>query len=127
MRIESPNTERNARRRVERGNLRNAARCVDVTSVERHDLGRTEVECPFCQAKMWLEDRLTDSSKINPKFGLCFNKGGYTVQELKATHSTIHNLLSGNTAESRDFKSNFRVYNSKFNFTSLGVTLISVL
>jgi hypothetical protein len=110
------------RRRVERADLRNVARCVDFNSVERHDLGRMEVECPFCQAEMWLEERLTESSKVNPKFGLCCNKGGYTVQELKATHPTIHSLLSGNTAESRDFKSNIRVYNSKFNFTSLGVT-----
>jgi hypothetical protein len=118
----NPESERNVRRRIERATFYNVARGLQNIPAERHDAGKMDIECPYCHAKMWLEERISNTSKINPKFGMCCNKGKYTIEELKPTHPVIRELLSGNTSESREFKSNIRVYNSKFNFTSLGVT-----
>jgi hypothetical protein len=99
----------------------NIARGRSNVPTERHYLGRMEVQCEYCHAFLWLEEKLCRSSVRNPKFSLCCNQGDYTVEPLRPTLPLIRDLLTGNTPESREFKSKIRVYNSKFNFTSLGV------
>jgi hypothetical protein len=99
----------------------NMARGRSNIPTERHYLGRMEVQCEYCHAFLWLEEKLCRSSVRNPKFILCCNQGDYTVEPLRPTLPLIRDLLTGNTSELREFKSKIRVYNSKFNFTSLGV------
>ncbi|KAG2212147.1 hypothetical protein INT45_006473 [Circinella minor] len=37
----------------------------------RHIFPNMNVNCPFCNARMWIDERVKSSSVLNPRFGIC--------------------------------------------------------
>ncbi|CEP19616.1 hypothetical protein [Parasitella parasitica] len=90
---------------------------------ERDDRGRMNIACSKCSALMWIEERISRSSRSNPRFQLCCCHGSAILEPLKPTPPLIVALLTGSDERSREFRSNIRCYNSSLSFTSMGVNL----
>jgi len=50
---------------------------------QRHDLGRMDVACSSCGALHWMVEKLSDSSKRNPRFGTCCMDGKVQLPPLQ--------------------------------------------
>jgi len=96
-----------------------ALRIGQLSTVVRNTVGEMEVECRFCNAMMWMQEKSSDSSKKEPMFQMCCGKGQYIVERYPATPATITDLLKTNS----EFKEHIRSYNSALSFTSMGVQL----
>lgn len=89
----------------------------------RHSLGSMDVECTFCGALHWIDERLTNTSKSRPRFGMCCLQGKIKLPPLMKLPTQMQELFEGNDARSVSFRNHMREYNNAFAFTSLGVTL----
>jgi hypothetical protein len=87
----------------------------------RHDLGSMNIVCRHCEALHWMNERLTSSSKSNPQFGTCCDKGLVRLPMLRDPPQYLRHLFETVTPEALDFRSNIRQYNAALAFTSLGV------
>jgi hypothetical protein len=85
-----------------------------------HDLKAMDVECTFCHALLWLDERLSHSSQINPRFGLCCYQGKVKPPYLNPIPPELHLLLTGNGAREKGFREHIRTYNQALAFTSVG-------
>jgi hypothetical protein len=110
-------------------------------SSQRHSLGSFTVQCPFCQALHWMEERLARSSIQSPKFGMCCNSGKIILPAPPEPPQPLKSLLDGNNQsngtsplssfksdfyiEAKEFRENIRNYNNAFAFSSLGVKIDS--
>ncbi|KAG8364247.1 hypothetical protein BUALT_Bualt19G0108300 [Buddleja alternifolia] len=83
--------------------------------LERSILGGRNVECRFCGAIMWLEEKVAHSSNINPKFGFCCQSGKVLLVLFPPSPEYLDELL-----KDRFFMENIRSLNSMFCFTSMG-------
>ncbi|KAI9487491.1 MAG: hypothetical protein EXX96DRAFT_468083, partial [Benjaminiella poitrasii] len=108
------------------GNTHNMARKGTLSFTERHDLGRMNNICRHCQARMWVSEK-NGGMVANPDFSFCCGKGKYIVDPLAEIPELITNLLRGSDAESKEFRSNLRAYNSALGFTLLGCNLDSTV
>ncbi|KAH9857118.1 hypothetical protein C2E23DRAFT_686252, partial [Lenzites betulinus] len=88
-----------------------------------HDLGRMDTYCVHCDAAHWLAERLSDSSASRPLFGFCCDKGQVSLLPLPEPPLSLRTLLTGNTPQAQEFRTNIRQYNAAFAFTSLGVNI----
>ncbi|CEP14312.1 hypothetical protein [Parasitella parasitica] len=61
------------------------ARNPNSVPTARDDRGSMNCVCPRCFAWMWIEESITTSSKINPRFQLCCGKGKYIIQPSSST------------------------------------------
>ena len=43
----------------------------NVHFLGRHFLGNMDVKCPNCSALHWMDEKLTNSSQLHPRFGIC--------------------------------------------------------
>ena len=91
----------------------------DVT--ERHDLGHMDVPCSDCGALHWLSEKLTSSSKHNPRFRTCCLEGRVCLPALEAPPDPLCTLLTSNDNNSKSFQENIWKYNQALAFMSLGV------
>ncbi|XP_017985317.1 PREDICTED: uncharacterized protein LOC18588470 [Theobroma cacao] len=86
------------------------------------NLGGPRYVCCFCGAQMWYEERKNKSrNERNPRFTMCCMEGKVSLPPFKQTPSLLATLLNykgGRTAYK--FRHNIRVYNSMFQFTSIG-------
>ncbi len=94
-----------------------------VEPVEIHYLGQMNVECPDCGALHFMSEKLTKSSQINPKFGVCCLQGQIALRPFHPMPHDLENLFCGVSPYSDGFKANIRNYNSALAFTSLGVKI----
>ena len=88
----------------------------------KHDLGRMEVCCPHCNAMMWMEERLSNSPKTKPKFGMCCLSGKVSIPHVPDPPAELAQLLGGDTPESRRFLANIRQYNAGLSMASMTAT-----
>jgi len=79
-----------------------------------------DIECTFCSALLWLDERLAKSSKINPKFGLCCYKGKLKPPYLHPIPSELCRLLTHEDPGGKGFCDHIRDYNQALAFTSVG-------
>jgi len=93
----------------------------------RHTIGPMDVECPKCHASHFKNERLTRSTRNNPKFGMCCLTGQVKLDSLLEPPLTLKNLLIGVTPLSRTFREKIRQYNAAFAFTSTAVKLDETL
>ncbi|KAI9483669.1 MAG: hypothetical protein EXX96DRAFT_478020 [Benjaminiella poitrasii] len=107
-------------------NIHNIVRKGTPSFTERHDLGGMNNICRHCQARMWASEK-NGGTIANPDFSLCCGKGKYVVDPLPEIPEFIVNLLRESDAESKEFRSNLRAYNSALTFTSLGCNLDSTV
>lgn len=79
------------------------------------------VVCSYCLARHWVDEKISTSSKTNPKFGMCCNHGKVALQPLREPPPVLQHLLTSNDDQSKEFRTNIRQYNMALAFTSLGV------
>ena len=72
---------------------------------------------------MWIEERISTSSRRTPVFNLCCQGGVITIADLRVTPPELARLLRGTDARAREFRKNIRAYNNALSFTSLGAQL----
>ena len=70
-----------------------------------------------------MAERLSKSSKTNPKFGMCCVEGKIELPKLENPPEVLKGFLTGNDASSRSFRDNIRRYNNALAMTSVGVTI----
>src|SRR5580692_8245492 len=78
------------------------------------------VLCPSCRALHWMAERLSHSSNMNPKFGMCCYSGKISLPSLQPAPAELYNFLTGQNPSERAFCSNIRTYNSALAMTSVG-------
>lgn len=91
-------------------------------SYHRHVLPRMESVCPFCGAYMWIEERLSNSSRSNPRYGLCCKQGKISLPLPQAPPEPLLSLLTDHRPSNpvaADFHTNIGAYNSLFAFASI--------
>jgi hypothetical protein len=88
----------------------------------RHDLGRMEIQCQSCGALHWMNEKLCDSSRSRPVFGLCCNSGTVALPLSRDPPQALKDLIESGDAQGKDFRDNIWKYNRTFAFTSLQVT-----
>jgi hypothetical protein len=79
-----------------------------------------DVECPFFSAFLWLDECLSNSSKINPKFGLCCYQGKVKPSYLNPIPLELRQLLTHEDSRGPAFCNHIRKYNQALAFTSIG-------
>ena len=90
------------------------------------------LRCPQCGAIHWIEERLTKSSKNDPKFKCC-NNGQIELPQINETPEELRRLLSETyfnndgkevfTERTQHFHQFIRAYNNVVAFTSLGAEI----
>ncbi|XVF66124.1 hypothetical protein PTKIN_Ptkin10aG0009600 [Pterospermum kingtungense] len=86
------------------------------------NLGGPIHKCTFCGAQMWFEERLVrTSTSSNLRFFLCCLEGKVWLPLYKETPVPLNALLDYNGGvKAKSFRDNIRMYNSMFQFTSIG-------
>ncbi|XVF61300.1 hypothetical protein PTKIN_Ptkin08bG0119300 [Pterospermum kingtungense] len=86
------------------------------------NLGGPIHKCTFCGAQMWFEERLVrTSTSSNLRFSLCCLEGKVWLPLYKETPVPLNSLLDYNGGvKAKSFRDNIRMYNSMFQFTSIG-------
>ncbi|XP_026416808.1 uncharacterized protein LOC113312262 [Papaver somniferum] len=85
----------------------------------RHFLGQTDVECRHYGALHWMAEKLTSSSLINPKFGMCCLQEKVRVPLVREPPRPLRELFEGNDARSTSFRNYIRECNAANAYTSL--------
>jgi hypothetical protein len=79
-----------------------------------------DVQCPSCHALHWMAERLTSSSNLRPKFGMCCLSGKITLPPLHQPPPELMQLLTSQDPVSKDFREHIRNYNNALAMTSIG-------
>ncbi|OMO65293.1 Nucleic acid-binding protein [Corchorus olitorius] len=89
---------------------------------EPHDVGGPVVVCRCCGAYMWAEEASGKKSpSLGPVFIMCCKKGMISLPPRRPAPFILDQLLDPKGGPlSRTFRENLRLYNSYFQFTSLG-------
>ncbi|OMO76359.1 DNA helicase PIF1, ATP-dependent [Corchorus olitorius] len=84
--------------------------------------GPPDVVCHFCGASMWMQEGVGKHPGTRyPVFSLCCKQGMIALPSRRPTPLLLDSLLDPNGGPlSRSFRDNIRLYNSLFQFTSLG-------
>ncbi|OMP08446.1 hypothetical protein COLO4_06468 [Corchorus olitorius] len=92
------------------------------TCFEPTAFGSPDVACPSCGAFMWAQENVSRHRRSRlPLFSLCCKQGKVDLPPRRPTPPFLDSLLDPNGGPtSRSFRENIRVYNSLFQFTSLG-------
>ena len=85
-----------------------------------HSLRALDVECPFCHALHWVDEHLSGSSKIRPKFGMCCYQGKIALPPLQEPPRELMQLYNRRVPQSANFHNNIHRYNNALAFTSMG-------
>jgi hypothetical protein len=97
------------------------ARRIYVEPVCRHNMGHLSIKCPKCGALHFAGEKLSKSTRNNPKFGMCCLQGQVQLDPFPDPPPTLKNLLVGLNTISRTFREKIRQYNAAFAFTSTSV------
>ncbi|THC87616.1 hypothetical protein EYZ11_012937 [Aspergillus tanneri] len=85
------------------------------------DLGRMDLECPYCEALHWKGERENGSTLRNPVFTKCCLRGEVQPPPVREPPYELSRLYTENTPEAREFRRNIRHYNGALCFTSINV------
>ncbi len=69
----------------------------------------------------WPEERVSGSSTVTPKFGVCCNHGKVVLPLLNEPPPALLFLFTSNNRQAVEFRENIRQYNAALAFTSMGV------
>jgi Helitron helicase-like domain at N-terminus len=92
----------------------------DKTKIKPHDMGRMNVICSKCGALHWDEEKLSKSTKNEPKFGTCCFSGKIQLPLLHPLPQEIYDLYEGDDHLAKEFIKNIRRYNATLAMTSVG-------
>ena len=65
-----------------------------------------DVQCTFCCALLWSDECLSNSSKINPKFGICCYQGKIKPPYLNLIPPELYHLLTSEDSVEKSFHDN---------------------
>jgi hypothetical protein len=115
--------ERRAKQR-EQPSLRNDALQLfgdeDASALGRWDCGEMDTICGFCNAKMWIKERLAKSRNNNPQFSMCCENGKVLLPNLPVTPQELEVLLTNKESSVIKFQDQIHMYNSVLAFISFG-------
>jgi len=97
----------------------------DALALARWDCGEMDTICGFCNAKMWIKERLAKSNNNNPQFSLCCENGKVLLPSLLVTPQELEVLLTSKERGVVKFQNEIRMYNSVLTFTSFGAKVMS--
>jgi len=80
------------------------------------------VECPYCKARVWPEERVSGTA-ANPTFSMCCCKGQVSLPKLPRCPPEQEAYWTGGTEAAQHFRKKARAYNSLLAFTSQGAKL----
>jgi hypothetical protein len=83
------------------------------------DLGKMSIVCSDCDAKHWIGELPSNSSKSNMFWTSCCNKGAVKPPLLMDPPDFLKGLLQNTDQQSRQFRASIRQYNAAFAFTSM--------
>jgi hypothetical protein len=66
----------------------------DALASARWDCGEMDIIYGFCNAKMWIKERLAKLSNSNPQFSLCCENGKVLLPSLPTTLQELEVLLT---------------------------------
>ncbi|XP_058732948.1 uncharacterized protein LOC131604533 [Vicia villosa] len=94
-------------------------------SEEYYDIGSPLIECCYCKAMMWYQERMHKSTHAaNPKFMMCCGNGKVELPMLRHPPEQLAKLLFDHESiVSRKFQQQIRLYNMMFAFTSPGAKI----
>ncbi|KAF8805155.1 hypothetical protein BYT27DRAFT_7105206, partial [Phlegmacium glaucopus] len=90
-------------------------------SLPPNDLGGMTIQCPFCDALHWLDERVSSSRVGRPEFESCCAHGNVELPLLHIPPTSMYNLFIGDSYDGKEFRMNIVQYNAALAFTSLGV------
>ena len=68
------------------------------------DVGDCSIECPYCQAQLWYEERSDKCKRLNQvDFSLCCQKGKVQLPLLKKPPQLLQKLLKGEDTTRQHF------------------------
>ena len=76
--------------------------------------------CPNCHTLHWLAEHLSNSSNVNPKFGLCCLSGKVSINFVTHLPAQLYDYFTSQEDNAVEFRSHIRQYNKAFAFTSSG-------
>jgi len=79
-----------------------------------------DIVCKHCGAFHWKAEKLSTSTRIDIKFGMCCFEGKVSLPRLDALPQELHNLYHDNDRQAKAFRDNIRQYNSALAMTSVG-------
>jgi hypothetical protein len=88
-----------------------------VLAPARWDSREMDTICGFCNAKMWIKERLAKSSNNNPQFSLCCENGKVLLLSLPATPQKLEVFLTSQERSVVKFRDQIHMYNSVLAFT----------
>ncbi|SAL95952.1 hypothetical protein [Absidia glauca] len=96
-------------------------------SYRRHVLPEMDTVCKHCGSKMWLNERLSTSSKKNPVYGMCCIKGKIKIPLPRPPPEPLLTWVLDHSSEpvANDFHKHIRAYNTIFAFASIVVQEVS--
>ncbi|CAG8768785.1 10075_t:CDS:1 [Cetraspora pellucida] len=89
----------------------------------QHSLSHIDTVCIHCSALHWLDERIVNSSKTNPKFGSYCRHGKVILPLLHNLPLLLWQLFEGQDEQCKEFHANIRQYNAAHAFTSLKVNI----
>jgi hypothetical protein len=79
----------------------------DALTLAQWDCGEMDTICGFCNAKMWIKERLTKSNNKNPQFSLCCENGKILLPSLPTTPQELEVLLTSKESNAVKFRIRF--------------------
>ena len=95
----------------------------NIKNAKYIDVGCMNVQCQYCKADMFLEERTALSSTLNPKFSMCCLKGQVKLPDESEPPQLIARLLCKYDSYSKLFLQYIRTFNNIFAFASFGTTV----
>jgi len=77
------------------------------------------IVCPACGALHWIAESIIQYGKRHPQFEKCCKHGSVSLPMLQPPPVPLNSLLSGQDPEAKGFRSDLRLWNSTFSFTSV--------
>ena len=105
--------------------MHNSSFCIArqpvVDTLPAIDLGFMNIQCPYCHALHWIDEKVSSSRVDHPEFQMCCAHGKVMLPPLRNPPAPLYDLFSSNTRDAKEFRTNIVQYNAAFAFTSLGV------
>ncbi|KAL4422774.1 hypothetical protein ABPG75_008971 [Micractinium tetrahymenae] len=84
----------------------------------QHYLGRMDRVCGHCGALHFVQERVKNSSRQNPRFGSCCMHGQVSLPALQEPPQALRDLLSHDVARAKQFRQQIRAYNCSLQLAS---------
>ena len=92
-------------------------------NVWRHELGRMDQICIYCNAKFWINEKDQNSSLAFPSFAVCCAGGKINLSPLLKPPSYLLYLYTSSNSDATTFRKNIRGYNNLLAYTSFGANI----